>query len=85
MASNPLLSKENQCLNFPDLPSLIGLVLRNDAKDKNNKVDNRPKGTKKKIFKISTVARCTKCQGYRHIAIDYTILVRIVNINRVLL
>jgi len=50
----------------------------NYVKDKNAKIGNKNKGLKKKIFKISIVAKCNKCQEYGHIAVDYTNTIKIV-------
>ena len=86
VTSNPLLTKEHQCLDLSHLPNLIGLVpfhTHLDVKSKNVEQDHKNKGTKMKIFKISIVSKCNKYQGYGHIAINCISYVKFVIINRV--
>ena len=59
--------------------------LRNDVKGKNVEQDNKNKGTKKKLFKISTVAKCNKYQEYVHTTVDCTSPVKFVIINEILI
>ena len=58
-------------------------LLRNDVKDKNTEIDTRNNCPKKKILKIGHVAKYNKCQGYRHLTVDYTSPVKITIINGV--
>ena len=51
---------------------------KNDVKEKNVETNNRNKGLKKKFFKIGPVAKCNKCQGYGHLAVDCTRPVKII-------
>ena len=81
VTSNLLLIKKYQCLDLPYLTSLIGLVPFHPHLGMMLKVRTPNKITetkhKKKVFKISIIAKCNKCQGYEHTAIDCTSPVRL--------
>jgi len=74
--------EESDNTTQPHRSSTQSSSLRNNVKNKNAEIYNRNKSTKF-FFKISTVARCNKCQGYDHIAVDCTSPVKITAVNEV--
>ena len=69
----------------PHRSSAPNRLFRNDVKNENAEIGNRNKGLKKKILKIGHVAKCNKCQGYRHLAVDCTSPVKTIIVNWVLI
>ena len=59
------------------------LTLKTNTNDKSLEKDTKGKGIEKKSSKVSPTIKCYKCQGYEHIIVNCSNLVKIAFVNRV--